>query len=81
MSMYVKGKLLTLRRIEAVKADGRYRSRLVVLEIKRAKPADEKLAPQDVFISIPPIKGLKCFAKDTVINRQDLDDHDVFLVV
>ena len=37
----VEGKKLSLRWIDTVKSNGRYRSRMVFREIKRAKTADE----------------------------------------
>ena len=46
-----QGKPLSMRWIDTVKADGRYRSRLVVREIKKAKKPGDKLEPQDVFSS------------------------------
>ena len=49
----VTGKKLSLKWIDSMKPGGRYRSRLVVREIKNAKTADEKLDPSDVFSSMP----------------------------
>ena len=47
-----QGRPLTLKWVDTIKSDGRYRSRLVVREIKKAKSPDEKLDPQTVFSSM-----------------------------
>ena len=54
-----KLKKLSLKWIDTYKSDGRYRSRLVVREIKKAKPLHDRLKPEDVFSAMPPVESLK----------------------
>ena len=64
-----------------MKQDGRYRSRLVVREIKRAKTAAGKLEPEDAFSSMPPTEGLKCLVSDMMTEQKDPDGDDLCMAV
>jgi len=77
----VEGRLLSLRWIDTVKSDGRYRSRLVVREIKKAKKEDEKLDPADVFSSMPPVEGLKSLISHMMTEQKDPDGENLCMAV
>ena len=77
----VRGKKLSLKWIDTVKPGGRYRSRLVVREIKKAKSADEKLDPAEVFSSMPPIEGLKCLISHMMTEQKDPDGETLCMAV
>ena len=47
------------------------RSRLVCLEIKRAKDRDEQLGPEDVFSPMPPSEGLKMLVSTMMTGYDD----------
>ena len=64
-----------------MKQDDRYRSRLVVREIKRAKSADEKPEPEDVFSSMPPIEGLKALISHMMTEQVDPDGEELCMAV
>jgi hypothetical protein len=64
-----------------VKPGGRYRSRLVVREIKKAKTADEKLDPADVFSSMPPVEGLKGLISHMMTESKDPEGRDLCVAV
>ena len=60
-----------MRWIDTRKADGRYRSRFVALENKAIKKEHEKIDPEDVFSSIPPIEGLKALVSHMMTQQVD----------
>ena len=76
-----QGQPYTLKWIDIVKPDGRYRRRLVVREIKRAKSPEERLEPQDVFSSMPPVESLKMLVSVfmTLKPSQNLEDERIAL--
>ena len=69
-------KLLDLRWVDTQKSDGTHRSRLVVREIKKAKKASERLSPEEVFSSMPPIESLRMVVSElvTIDNESDVPD-------
>ena len=68
-----QGKPLTMKWIDTRKTSGRYRSRLVCREIKRAKRVEDRLDPAEVFSAMPPIESLKMLISEWLT----LDDgHD-----
>ena len=77
----VQGKKLSLRWIDIVKSNGRYRSRMVVREIKKAKKESEKLDPSEVFSSMPPIEGLTCLISHMMTEQKDPDGQDLCMAV
>ena len=77
----VDGRLLTLKWVDTRKSDGRYRSRLVVREIKKAKREEDKLDPSEVFSSMPPIEGLKCLISHLMTERTDPDGEPLCMKV
>ena len=76
-----QGRPLTLKWLDTVKPDGRYRSRLVVREVKRAKRPEERLDPQDVFSSMPPIEALKMLLSEVMTVDDPYVSGDIEQVV
>ena len=71
--MIQKGlKPLTIRWIDQLKQDGRYRSRLVAREIKKLKRAHERLEAHEVFSSMPPVESLKMLI--SIMMTEKVDD-------
>ena len=44
------------------------RSRLVVQEVKKAKPLRDRLDPSEVFSCMPPVEGVKALLSDWCIS-------------
>ncbi|CAK0894978.1 unnamed protein product, partial [Prorocentrum cordatum] len=69
-----QGKPLTMRWIDTRKVTGKYRSRLVCREIKRAKKVEDRLDPAEVFSAMPPIESLKMLISEWMTLN---DGHDI----
>ena len=76
-----QGRPLTLKWLDTMKPDGRHRSRLVVREVKKAKRPEERLDPQDVFSSMPPIEALKMLLSEVMTVDDPHGSVDVEKVV
>ena len=58
-----------------MKANGTYRSRLVVREIKKMKKEADKLDPADVFSATPPVEALKMLISELMNESDDVAEH------
>lgn len=71
-----QGKILTMRWVDTRTANGTYRSRLVVLEIKALKKED-KLDPEDIFSSMPPREALKALTSHMMTEQVNSRGEDL----
>ena len=73
------GKPITMKWIDTRKQSGRYRSRLVCREIKKAKRSEDKLDPADVFSAMPPVESLKMLISEWM-TTDDGHNHEDFIM-
>ena len=66
-----QSKPLTWRWLDTRKPSGRYRSRLVVREIKKAKPMSQRLRPEEVFSAMPPVESLKMLISEMMTEQPE----------
>jgi hypothetical protein len=66
---------ISMKWIDTVKPNGKYRSRLVVREIKKAMK--EKLRPEDVFSPMPPAESLKMLVSHMMTECSDSDGDEL----
>ena len=74
-----QGKILTMRWIDTRKANGTYRSRLVVREIKALKKEEDKLDPEDILSSMPPMEALKTLTSHMMTEQVNPKGEDLCL--
>ena len=75
------GKLLTMKWVDTRKTSGLVRSRLVVREIKKAKKEEDKLEPQEVFSSMPPVEALKALVSHMMTEQKDSAGEELVLAL